>query len=323
MRHALDREHREASRPRCSSRCGRRTGPRALLVAVDRPVRMDDALRARSRRCAGTCSSLPMHVDELGARRRAAAPRTGIRDSVSGTGVTAPRIVAGSAPSATATGNGSPGCGERVVAEVERAAAMREPAHDHLVAARSPAGGRCPGSARGLCGPRVTVSPQVISGPASPGQQVCIGSRPRSTSAPSRTTSWQGAEPTLLAAPCRAPSRPGRAARAACPRHRAGPWAARAPCSAASSLPISRSAGAGERPPRRPSRARRGARCRTGCRAPASSAPRGARTAPRDRRRAARGRRSRSSPGAARRCAVTRLSSPSASSWAMNSRRSA
>ena len=46
---------------------------------------------------------------------------------------------------------------------------------------------------RFLSGPRVTVRPQVMSGPASPGQQVCTGSRPRSTSAPSHTTSWQGA----------------------------------------------------------------------------------------------------------------------------------
>ena len=46
---------------------------------------------------------------------------------------------------------------------------------------------------RGLFGPRVTVSPQVISGPASPGQQVWIGRRDRSTSAPSQTISWHGA----------------------------------------------------------------------------------------------------------------------------------
>ena len=62
-------------------------------------------------------------------------PANWYSDSVSGTGVTAPRIVAGSAPSATATGNGSPGMRERVIAEVERAAAVREPAHDDLVAA--------------------------------------------------------------------------------------------------------------------------------------------------------------------------------------------
>ena len=42
-------------------------------------------------------------------------------------------MVAGSAPSATATGNGSPGMRGAVVAEIERAAAMRQPAHDDLV----------------------------------------------------------------------------------------------------------------------------------------------------------------------------------------------
>src|SRR5688572_12614425 len=42
-------------------------------------------------------------------------------------------------------------------------------------------------------GPRVTVSPHVMSGATSPGQQVCTGSRPRSTSEPSSTISWHGA----------------------------------------------------------------------------------------------------------------------------------
>jgi hypothetical protein len=37
-------------------------------------------------------------------------PANWYSESVSGTGVTAPRIVAGSAPSATATGKGVPGC---------------------------------------------------------------------------------------------------------------------------------------------------------------------------------------------------------------------
>src|SRR5262245_43944379 len=46
---------------------------------------------------------------------------------------------------------------------------------------------------RRFAGPRVTVRPQVMSGPASPGQQVCTGSRARSTSSRSQTISWQGA----------------------------------------------------------------------------------------------------------------------------------
>ena len=41
-------------------------------------------------------------------------------------------------------------------------------------------------------GLRVVVSPQVISGPASSGQQVWMGQSPRSTSSPSMTFSWQG-----------------------------------------------------------------------------------------------------------------------------------
>src|SRR4030066_107926 len=52
---------------------------------------------------------------------------------------------------------------------------------------------------RSLYGPRVTVSPQVISGPASPGQQVWIGNMARSTSSASINTSWQGALFTTLA----------------------------------------------------------------------------------------------------------------------------
>ena len=51
---------------------------------------------------------------------------------------------------------------------------------------------------RGLFGPRVTTKPQVISGATSPGQQVWIGSLPKSTSAPSHTTSWQGALDSTL-----------------------------------------------------------------------------------------------------------------------------
>ena len=46
-------------------------------------------------------------------------------------------------------------------------------------------------------GPLVTTSGQVIKGAGSPGQQVCTGRAARSTSAPSITTSWQGAEPTV------------------------------------------------------------------------------------------------------------------------------
>ena len=40
-------------------------------------------------------------------------------------------------------------------------------------------------------GSRVITAGSVMNGPASPGQQVCTGSRPRSTSSPWRTISWQ------------------------------------------------------------------------------------------------------------------------------------
>ena len=101
---------------------------------------------------------------------------------------------------------------------------------------------------RVLFGPRVTVRPQVISGATSPGQQVCIGRRARSTSAPSHTISWHGADERSFgamlqhlhedAAACSAtrPSGPSAARapsgrRAAC-RFRAAPRPTPRPCPA-------------------------------------------------------------------------------------------
>ncbi len=97
-------------------------------------------------------------------------PANWYSESVSGTGVTAPSMVAGSAPSATAIGNGWPGRARGEVAEIERAAAVGEPAHDHLapaddllaVDAQVLAQCATPGPP---CGPRVMTRPQVISGP--------------------------------------------------------------------------------------------------------------------------------------------------------------
>jgi len=81
----------------------------------------------------------------------------------------------------------------RVIAEVQRAAAMREPAQDHAVTpdhllaidaqvlallVRAARHGQAPGN----------------SGAESPGQRVWVGSRPRSISPPSQITSWHGAE---------------------------------------------------------------------------------------------------------------------------------
>ena len=66
---------------------------------------------------------------------------------------------------------------------------MGQPAHDHLAPADHllavDAEVLAQRAAGPPCGPRVTTRPQVISGPASSGQQVWTGSRPRSTSAPS------------------------------------------------------------------------------------------------------------------------------------------
>lgn len=42
-----------------------------------------------------------------------------------------------------------------------------------------------------------SANPQVISGPASSGQQVCTGERARSTSNPSTTCSWHGGRLTF------------------------------------------------------------------------------------------------------------------------------
>src|SRR6266850_6012801 len=55
---------------------------------------------------------------------------------------------------------------------------------------------------RFLRGPRVTVNPQLMSGPASSGQHVWIGRRARSRSFPSHTTCWHGASEISFGAIC-------------------------------------------------------------------------------------------------------------------------
>ncbi|CFN69810.1 Uncharacterised protein [Bordetella pertussis] len=57
---------------------------------------------------AGTDRSLPSALT-TSVREPRSSPANWYSDSVSGTGVTAPRMVAGSAPSATVMGNGLPG----------------------------------------------------------------------------------------------------------------------------------------------------------------------------------------------------------------------
>ena len=200
MRDALDREHRKA----------------LDLVVVAGVV----AERALDGGLVRMCIGLMAFEHDLGAGRHLqvvprhftssvvqprSRPANWYSDSVSGTGVTAPRIVAGSAPSATATGNGSPGIAQRVIAEIERAAAMREPAHDHLVAADHLLAVDAEVLPR-LVRPRVTVRPQVISGPASPGQQVWIGKRARSTAVPFQHDLLAGRATIAPSAPCPAPA---------------------------------------------------------------------------------------------------------------------
>src|SRR6267378_816140 len=55
---------------------------------------------------------------------------------------------------------------------------------------------------RFLRGPRVTVNPHVMSGPASSGQHVWIGRRARSAPFPSHTTCWHGAPEISFGAMC-------------------------------------------------------------------------------------------------------------------------
>ena len=57
---------------------------------------------------AGTCNSLPIALT-ISVRLPRSRPANWYSLKVSGTGVTAPRMVAGSAPSATAMGYGWPG----------------------------------------------------------------------------------------------------------------------------------------------------------------------------------------------------------------------
>ena len=56
----------------------------------------------------------------------------------------------------------------------------------------------CAVSSASVSGGRVITMGQVISGAGSPGQQVWIGRRPRSTSAPSRRSAWQSGRDTRL-----------------------------------------------------------------------------------------------------------------------------
>ena len=69
---------------------------------------------------------------------------------------------------------------------------------------------------RGLLGPRVITMPQVISRPASSGQQVDIGSVSRSTSGPSITCACQGAFSTCLGITWARRANPGTTSSADC-----------------------------------------------------------------------------------------------------------
>ena len=98
---------------------------------------------------------------------------------MSGTGVTAARIVPGSAPITRAGGQGLALARAFQRAVMLRAAAMLQPAHDGLVLAQHLHAVDAEIEivlARCRDGPLVTTSGQVISGAGSPGQQVWIGS---------------------------------------------------------------------------------------------------------------------------------------------------
>ena len=98
---ALDGEHREPVRPRCSSRCGRRTALGAMSSGWICPSRTISAL-------AGTCRSDPiqaLHRPRCG--RRATTLQTAYSESVSAP-ASPRRGWSPGRPSATATGNGSP-----------------------------------------------------------------------------------------------------------------------------------------------------------------------------------------------------------------------
>ena len=108
----------------------------------------------------------------------------------------------------------------------------------------------------------------MISGAASPGQQVWIGSRARSTSSPSQHDFLAGRAGHAPSAPCRAPA----CSSGHLSHTSRSPWAAPAPSGARAA---GRSRAARPYPRRRPSPRRRAAACRTDCRAPASSCPAG------------------------------------------------
>ena len=116
------------SRPgRCSSRCGRRTGPRCAVSP--------GAMKPSSRISLPAGASSPVSaLCQTRVRSPRSRPANSYSDSVSGTGATAASMVAGSAPIATSSGNGLSGCAACEVGEVQRAAAVRQPAHDHAVA---------------------------------------------------------------------------------------------------------------------------------------------------------------------------------------------
>jgi hypothetical protein len=181
---------------------------------------------------AGTCkASAPSPTLDAtsSVRLPRSSPANWYSDSESGTGVTAPRMVAGSAPSATAIGKGRPGlacANSRKSSAPPRWASQRmmtRVAGDHLLAVDAQILAKA--WLRHDCGPRVMTSPQVISGPASPGQQVWIGNCGQ-------------VDRRFIQ-----PPPPGRArsasARASCPtrpwpsatggRHPSGPWVGPAP----------------------------------------------------------------------------------------------
>ena len=166
---------------------------------------------------------------------------------------------------------------------------------------------------RALCGPWVMTSPQVMSGATSPGQQCWMGRRAKSTSAPSHTTSWQAALRSSLGAMFHRVL-----TRALMPISSLKPLGASGSLSMASTWPNLRTSLTSATP--MPRATRRGVPNRlpsTGMLWPLGFS--NSRAGPPARR-------VRSHRAVISRCgetdALTRLSSPSCSNWAMNSRRS-
>ena len=216
MGHAARSRTPGTSPARCSSRCGRRTGPRAhagsrrspsaarRLARPEKPARPGGCdLRARTRPSPAPAASARVADAAVGHLGSAAAQQPGelvfgerVRDRRDG--AEHRRRIGAEGDRERKRPAGPAGANSRKSSAPPRWASQRMitlAATDHLLAVDAEVLALArPGSP---CGPRVMTRPQVINGPASSGQQVWIGSAPRSTSSPSQTTSRQGGRAPL------------------------------------------------------------------------------------------------------------------------------